>query len=574
MSQFHFRKRSKRQSCRQRYKVLKNIREHNRKLRKEAKKNPIKNKQKIIQVPNVCPFKEDILKEVELVKQRKLEEIQKKREQAKWEKEKLKEEKKKEKLSAGLEGLVASAEAKGKLHEHLTPNVEKNNTYESKNEQSLKQYYKEFKKVIEAADVILEVVDARDPLGTRCKQVEEVVRDLGGSKRLVVVLNKADLVPRKVIDDWLRYLRTTVPAVAFKASTQKQNKKLAHRKLTKSDKGTQVSGCVGAELLMSLLANYCRNKGIKTSIRVGIVGLPNVGKSSIINSLKRSRACNVGATPGVTRAMQEVQLDSKITLLDSPGIVFASGNDSMSSLKNVVKVSSLDDPFTPANAILQRVTKQQMMEMYDIKEYNSFEEFYSLKAARTGRFKRGGVPDTVSAAKGLLDDWNIGKIKYYTLPPEENQTSQISSAIVSEEAKEFDLENYEQMETEILDQIEKEKDKSNNGNIILLETSGPVDALEQMEEDESELSQKVVSIPIKKGNVKQTKKKAEDKKNPEMDLEGNQKLNQIRKLQFKKEKKQRNRREKVALHLSADLEKFSFKSKEEKDYDFDDDFNL
>jgi nuclear GTP-binding protein len=72
------------------------------------------------------------------------------------------------------------------------------------------------------------------------------------------------------------------------------------------------SKCVGADTLLALLGNYCRNKDVKTSIRVGVVGMPNVGKSSLINSLKRSKACSVGATPGVTKAMQEVQLDSKI----------------------------------------------------------------------------------------------------------------------------------------------------------------------------------------------------------------------------------------------------------------------
>lgn len=75
--------------------------------------------------------------------------------------------------------------------------------------------------------------------------------------------------------------------------------------------------------------------------------------------------------------MQEVQLDSKIKLLDSPGIVFASGTDSASSLRNAVRISTLSDPITPANAILQKVSKQQMMEMYDITEYETPEVLIS-----------------------------------------------------------------------------------------------------------------------------------------------------------------------------------------------------
>jgi len=81
---------------------------------------------------------------------------------------------------------------------------------------SKKAYYREFKKVIEAADVILEVLDARDPLGCRSKQVEEMILNAGADKKIILVLNKIDLVPREVVEKWMKYLRTEFPAVAFK----------------------------------------------------------------------------------------------------------------------------------------------------------------------------------------------------------------------------------------------------------------------------------------------------------------------------------------------------------------------
>lgn len=292
------------------YKILKKVREHKRKVRKEARKNPKGKslKSKLIQIPNICPFKEDILKEVAEHKQRQEDERLQKREQ--WKLEKIQQKQKQREQT--LEELVQGAEMRDAIHDVLNDGKSgdaadvsgKQYKGEKSTENSLRAYFKEFRKVIEMADVILEVVDARDPLGTRCVEVEKAVKAAPGNKRLVVVLNKADLVPRENLDKWLKYLRRSGPATAFKASTQDQNSRLGRRKLGKSantEKVLQGSPCVGAELLMSMLANYCRNKGIKTSIRVGIVGIPNVGKSSIINSLTRGRACNVGCTPGVTR---------------------------------------------------------------------------------------------------------------------------------------------------------------------------------------------------------------------------------------------------------------------------------
>ncbi|XP_012265621.2 guanine nucleotide-binding protein-like 3 homolog [Athalia rosae] len=581
MAKFCLKKGSKRVSARQRYKIEKKVREHNRKVRKEAKKNPkSKRKTNTIQVPNSCPFKEDVMKEVEALKKQREEEKQKLREAAR--------EKKLADKKGNLEGLVTKAQNKQIQHDAQvtqTPNSEFGQKPVKKEENSLKAHYKEFKKVLDAADVILEVVDARDPLGTRCKQVEEAVQSAKGNKRLVLILNKADLVPRDNLDQWLKYLRQSLPALAFKSSTQDQSKRLGRKKLGKKTEDLIQGGvCFGAELLLSLLANYCRNSGtVKTSIRVGVVGLPNVGKSSVINSLKRSRACNVGNTPGVTKSIQAVQLDSKIKLLDSPGIVFANpqqkdSDDSSVALKNAVRIEALQDPFTPASAILKRVSKKHMMELYDILEYSTPDEFFAMKAARMGKFKKGGVPNATAAARGLLADWNSGKIRYYTIPPEDS-TSQLSAEIVEQFAKEFNIESFATEEAVMLDNVVAEAAKENTTETVIYDSSGPVDSAMEIEIQGKKTQQKVAVRPVdkikkgKKGEAKTTgieprKKKVE----PLFEIEGNQRLNKLSKLQFKKDKKERAKREKLAEGLAGVLEDISITTTD--DYDFATDFNM
>ncbi|XP_059926103.1 guanine nucleotide-binding protein-like 3-like protein [Gadus macrocephalus] len=332
-------------------------------------------------------------------------------------------------------------------------NLEKHVNFE--NENSRKAYFREFKKVVEASDVILEVLDARDPLGCRCPQVEQAVIQSGTNKKIVLVLNKIDLVSKEIVEKWIKYLRNEFPTVAFKSSTQLQNKNLKRSNVPVTQATVELlnsSACVGADCLMKLLGNYCRNLDIKTAITVGVVGFPNVGKSSLINSLKRSRSCSVGATPGMTKCLQEIHLDKHIKLLDCPGIVMAtSTSDAAMILRNCVKIELLVDPLPPVEAILRRCNKPQIMEFYGVPDFRTPLEFLALLAKRQGKLKKGGLPDCDKAAKSVLIDWTGGRISYFTHPPETHTLpTHVSAEIVTEMGKAFDWDELEKGNQEVL----------------------------------------------------------------------------------------------------------------------------
>ncbi|KGL98252.1 Guanine nucleotide-binding protein-like 3, partial [Charadrius vociferus] len=402
-------KASKRLTCHKRYKIQKKIREHHRKVRKEAKKRGHKKPKKDPGVPSAAPFKAELLREAEQRKQ-KLEELKQKQKLNRQ-----KEHEKKRKLEAKKNAAKIKEKTEGKVGESSGKSKAKTNKLLDKN--SKKSFCRELKKVIDASDVVLEVLDARDPMGCRCPQLEQAVTCSGGDKKLLLVLNKIDLVPKENLQKWLNYLKKEFPTVAFKSATLMKDRTMFTKRRARVDLSSTTER-FGSKCLLKLLQDYGRTQN--KTIQVGVVGFPNVGKSSIINSLKGVRACNVGLTRGVTKSMQIVHIDKQTKMLDSPSIIADPSNSALAlALRSIIDT---EEPGSAAmlegvDAILNHCSKQQVVMHYSIPDFRNTEEFLTLLAQKRGMLKKGGVPDIENIAKTLLCDWTGAKVRYYSQPP-------------------------------------------------------------------------------------------------------------------------------------------------------------
>ena len=321
---------------------------------------------------------------------------------------------------------------------------------------SRKAYIKVLDQVIENSDVILEVLDARDPLSCRNKDLENKIKSGKNSKKIILVLNKIDLIPVQNAIDWQKYLSNEFPCVLFKSNTQTQSTNLSQSNLFDKNLKEQKeyisdvlkgNKSIGGEELLNMLKNYSRiDGGNKSNIVVGVIGIPNVGKSSLINSLTRGKNVGVSNTPGFTKGLQEVILDSNLRLLDCPGVVMT--NDENSILHNVIRTEDIKEPLEVVGKILKKMTQEYFLKTYNLDisilkgSELTIEKIVYLVGEKMKKYKKGGVVDLDKSARIIINDWNLGKLKYYSVPPG------VDKNIYDEQLKKNEMEKNKKMDVD------------------------------------------------------------------------------------------------------------------------------
>ena len=261
-------------------------------------------------------------------------------------------------------------------------------------------------------DAVCEILDARIPISSRNPDVEELT---AGKPRLIV-LNRVDIADPAATKRWAAYFRSRGFAVMEVNAKEGQ--------------GTSRFPAAVRELLADKLAAYAEKGQAGRMIRVMILGIPNVGKSTFINKVAKRKTAKAEDRPGVTRTKQWVPVDQSLELLDTPGILWPKFEDQSVGM-NLAYTGAVRDEIMDLETLachlmsyLGKHYPDALMERYKV-EVMPEDDGYELlmKAGRKRGFVvRGGEIDTERMAKILLDEFRGGKLGRFTLElPEDGE---------------------------------------------------------------------------------------------------------------------------------------------------------
>lgn len=256
---------------------------------------------------------------------------------------------------------------------------------------------------IKLIDLVIELVDARVPLSSRNPDIDE----LGKNKARLVLLNKSDLAEEKWNDSWAEYFREKGFSVV-KVNSKKGG---------------------GIKSIQGVIREACKEKierdrkrGIlNRPVRAMVVGIPNVGKSTFINTLAGKACAKTGNKPGVTKGKQWIRLNKQVELLDTPGILWPKFEDHEVGLK-LAFIGSIKDEVLQTEELATELIKFMGQHYKDVlsEKYNvtmSEDPYVVLNEIAKSRncVLRGNEPDTEKAAQLFLDDFRNGRLGRLTL---------------------------------------------------------------------------------------------------------------------------------------------------------------
>ena len=259
---------------------------------------------------------------------------------------------------------------------------------------------RQLKEKLNLVDVVIEVRDARIPLSSSYTNIKKLL----GEKPRLLLLNKADLVEKDELKIWVKFLKesTGCPVIITDAKGSK-------------DLALVVKNAVdlAEPKIQALMA-----KGLlRRAARAMVVGMPNVGKSSVINKLTKSSKTKIGAKAGVTRQQQWVRINPKLELLDTPGIIPTKQEDQMQAAKLAFVSSVSENAYSPepvAQALLDMLScdkyKMQVCEHYNIQELT----LSAIAKSRNWSLKVDSL-DLERTAKYVLKDFRDGRLGKFIL---------------------------------------------------------------------------------------------------------------------------------------------------------------
>lgn len=345
------------------------------------------------------------------------------------------------------------------------------------------EFWRQLWRVVERSDVVVQIVDARNPLLFYCEDLEKYVKEISKDKINVVLVNKADFLSQSQRQYWADYFAAkNLRAVFFSAiadsespiieegssfqEVSSEGKNLNVREVKESINELEQSVEENAEVLDNLLRKideyigktnliddigsidnnsaqlltkeelielfrtiHTGQKVTENLTTIGLVGYPNVGKSSTINALLSAKKVSVSATPGKTKHFQTLYLDKDILLCDCPGLVMPSFVFTKAEmiLNGILSIDQMRDHVPPINLVTSLIPKRVIEDKYGIMlpkplegedpdRAPTAEELLNAYAYNRGFMTANGQPDNARAARYILKDYMNGKLLYCHAP--------------------------------------------------------------------------------------------------------------------------------------------------------------